>query len=156
MPAIITEGYGSQNLIITAGYGLWRRIIEEIERVIRSAIRFIPIGRKRFRAKISVYGDLSTPYHITRPVTGDFLLGTKISIFARGYPFMRVRGKLSVTGDLSVPSRLLLPLSGDLITKFRLTREVLGNLVISTKEKITVKGKKDFKKIIWTILEEEE
>lgn len=68
--SIITQGYGPGSNIITQGYGFFRKIAEEIKKIVRTAIRYIPYRRKKFKVKIPVYGDLVAPYEEKIRVTG--------------------------------------------------------------------------------------
>jgi len=69
MSGIITQGYGKHSLIITCGFGSWKKVLEVIEEI-RSKIIFIPKEKRKFKERFKVYGDLATKFYETIEVKG--------------------------------------------------------------------------------------
>ncbi len=68
MSGIVTRGYGSKNLIISKGYGLWEKVKKKAIEVIS---RTIPKRRKRVQFYFPVYGDVVHRFEMEVPIRGE-------------------------------------------------------------------------------------
>jgi len=130
----------------------WKKIIKKIIEVVK---RFIPKRRKAVLFQVQVVGSpftpLQLPVHVTgnpferketsTPVRGDLVVPVQIKTPTIGTPFKSTAEKYQITGDVVNKISKSIPISGSLVSPFKLSVEC--------------EGKKDFKKMLWEILEDE-
>jgi hypothetical protein len=138
--AIITKGLGSTGMI-TLGYSWWGKIKEVVQKVLQAVKRFIPTERKPFKVRIGIRG--SPVFSFSRDIRamGDTAHSKKISLPVSGSFIDSFVTSISTVGNLSISVQDTLSIQGSSVLKYY--------------EKLHCEGKKDFKKIIWTILEDE-
>ena len=153
MSAIITQGYGPVNLIVTRGYGLFREIVE---RIVEFVTRFFPIGRKPFEKQVHVSGTKIFSLKEDREVYGDLVFKKATKIPIMGDILFTFGKKIDVLADYSSKFSTEMPLAGAPIHPVKRIVTILGDLVFPLRKKAKVTGKKDHREMIIEILEEEE
>jgi len=151
---ILTLGYGEEHKIITYGYGFYEVIIlPPVEPGFRAKI---PWKRVHFKGKIKVIGDLLVPFDWFMIAEGFLVIRVKASSDLIGFLRSQIKEEHIVKGNLFDRYSESIILKG--ITKKQLEQftEIKGNLVQKILGHYNIKGKKDFKKIIWEILLEDE
>lgn len=77
---IITKGFGPNQMIITQGYGLWEKIKEVVEEIVRG----IPVEWRHKKFEITVLGDVVFPEEKTLILLGDLVIKLQKIIGIRG------------------------------------------------------------------------
>lgn len=103
--------------------------------------RLIPRERFPLKISISVFGDLFSKISEKAEIEGFPFKKISLPIYLIGNPVSKISKTLLVLGSSSVPSNLHIIMLGTVIHKLELLMEC--------------RGIKDFKRIIWEILEEE-
>jgi len=141
----------SQGLILQ-GYGIWAKVVEKIIKVVR---RLIPRERRKIIRRI--------------PVDGSPFLPIEIPVMVIGNPFEFKDLELPILGNPVIPFSLPAPILGSPIHQVQKDISLtgnLGNFVTSHLEilgapssrfelQLPCRGEKDFKKMLWEVLEGE-
>ena len=135
---IVTRGLGSRG-IVTQGYFSWiKEVIKKVTQLIR---RFIPRERRPFASKIAVKGFPIVSFSKGISIEGNPFSFKKVSLPARGSLVDSFSASIKTVGTLSISVQDTLSIQGSSVLKYF--------------EKLHCEGEKDFKKIIWEILEDE-
>jgi len=134
----------------------WRKILEEIkEKIVEVVRRLIPRERRKFTRRI--------------PVDGNPAIPIEIPVIVAGNPFEIRDLQLPVLGNVAVPFQILEPiqgfplhhmqelvsLTGDLSESVSSKLEILGASSSRFELQLSCRGEKDFTKMLWEILEDE-
>jgi len=147
--SIVTKGLGGCGLI-TKGFGWLRKLIKIIKRVL------IPEKRKRIKKRLRVLGNTLHSFKEKVLVAGNPEVEFRKRLRVSGTKYSSFSSSYSVKGNPSVSFKTVSRIKGSISKPINLHTRILGNLSKPVKVELSCKGKKDFRQILWEILEDEE
>ena len=149
--SIVTKGLGSSS-IVTGGYGWLRAIVKKIVEVIA---RLIPKRRRKVEVRIPVHGNPAIPIEVPVLVAGNPFEVQRIKLPTLGSPAMSFRIETPMLGSPIYLTQEKVNLTGDLSESVTSHLEILGTSSSRFELQLSCRGEKDFSKMLWEILEEE-
>jgi len=149
--SIVTKGLGSEG-IITQGYDWLHWIEEVVKKVVK---RFIPIKRKKVIQTIAVVGYPTFSVQGSILITGNPFERKELVLPALGSPSVPIVVKSPVEGSPFSNIQEIYKVQGNLSESVSTSLQLLGTTSTSFELKLSCEGEKDFKKVLWEILEDE-
>jgi len=118
--------------------------------------RMLPIKRIFFKWKLPLLGNKSFDFKEEEQITGDRSLSLSIPIKTLGNLTIKFQEKIRLPGDFSVDYSEWFPVIGTLLRKYELKILLVGNLRFPQQQEIKARGKRDLKRLLFEVLDEEE